>query len=177
MKMISVYPSSISVISKKFNKENFYENKYLPIGNTKGADGNVFRTLMSFDIREKISRNAKIKSAKLNLYVEKNIYTHCTLNSNEVYINYNTEAYNSLGVNWDNAPNFIYLGQKASIKGNRTEYFITIDLIDESNKWTDYYKDNYGITLTGIENMNNSISIFSYDHNRRKPYITLEIED
>lgn len=71
MKLISVYPSSISVISKRFNEENFYENKYLPVGNVVGTDSNVFRTLMMFDIKDKVLNTYKIKSATLNLCVEK----------------------------------------------------------------------------------------------------------
>ncbi|SFC27366.1 DNRLRE domain-containing protein [Clostridium uliginosum] len=177
MKIISIYPSSISVISKKFNEENFYENKYLPVGNTKGKDNNVFRVLMIFDIKDRLPDACKIKTARLNLCVEKNIYTPCILDSNEVYLNYNTEEYNPLGVTWDNAPKFIYNKEKASMQGTKTKYFITLNIMDLVNEWIYDYKDNCGITLTGIEDKANFISIFSYCNNKNKPFIYLEVDD
>ncbi|WP_252231606.1 DNRLRE domain-containing protein [Clostridium sp. ZBS15] len=176
MKFISVYPSSISVISRRFNEENFYENKYLPVGNVVGTDGNVFRTLMMFDIKDKILNTYKIKSATLNLCVEKNIYNFRQVSGNKVFLNNNTEEYNPLAVNWNNAPSYEYTDNFLIIEGNKDEHFLSVDVSEMVNKWFNYYEENFGLTLTGMEDVENCISIFSYSRNRNKPYLSLEVE-
>lgn len=176
MKLISVYPSSISVISKRFNEQNFYENKYLPVGNVGGKDSNTFRTLLSFDIKEKLSNSNKIKSATLNLCIEKNVYNLKKTSGNKIFLNNNIEEYNPLAVNWDNAPKYEYTNKFFIIEGSVNKYFIKIDILDLVNKWANYYEENYGLTLTGLEEVEDCISIFSYSNNRNKPYISLEVE-
>ncbi|MBN1073380.1 hypothetical protein DVV91_03360 [Clostridium botulinum] len=176
MKLISLYPSSISVISKRFNEENFYENKYLPIGNVAGSDSNVFRTLMMFDIKEKVLNTYKIKSATLNLCVEKNIYNLKRVSGNKIFLNNNTEEYNPLSVNWNNAPKCEYTGKFLIIEGCKDKYFINVDVSELVNRWLNYYDDNFGITLMGMEDIDDCISIFSYSKNKNKPYLLLEVE-
>ncbi|AOR22844.1 DNRLRE domain-containing protein [Clostridium taeniosporum] len=176
MKLISVYPSSISVISRRFNEENFYENKYLPVGNVTGNDSNVFRTLMMFDIKDKVLGTYNIKSASLNFCVEKNIYNSKKISGNKIFLNENKKEYNPLSVNWNNAPNFEYTGKFLIIESNKDQEFVSVDVFDIVKKWIDYYENNYGLTLTGIEDIENCISIFSYSRNRNKPYLSLEVE-
>ena len=176
MKLISVYPSSISVISKRFNEENFYENKYLPVGNVVGNDSNIFRTLMMFDIKDKVLNTYKIKSATLNFCVEKNLYNLKKIVGNKVFLNSNTEEYNPLSVNWDNAPEFEYTGNFFIIEGSRNKYFINVDVSNIVQEWLDNDEKNHGLTITGIENIENCVSIFSYSSNRNKPYLSFEVE-
>lgn len=153
---INTNPLQNVYVSEAFPDTNFNMSPYLYISRFMGT-GDIYRTLMQFDVAYAIPKESTINSANLQLNVLRNEITSgsITLSVFRLY-----EYYNAYAVTWNAQPQVPDTADATASIASGFLGNLNVDVTDLVRGWYDGSIVNNGILLTGDE-LNSAIVGFA----------------
>lgn len=130
---------------------NYGEEQEMLVGST--ADGENFFSLIQFDT-EAIPPGMKLKSARLQIYVEQSNLAGSPVSLHEI-----VDDWTEVGVTWASMPN--YGREIAEMNADASKQRSEIDVLDIVQDWYDKTRHNAGILLKVANNPNHSYVRFT----------------
>ena len=176
MAAIDVFPTDSVYISQFYHNTNFgtvnqlFTGQYLS-NSKENHCKDAYRTLLKFNIDLPCSDT--ICSAMLFLFVNRKDKPDAELSPQTVTIYENLNNFTQATVTWDTAPNTIISPDSFNVTDSDVGSYIGIDIKDLVQGWINTCHENFGITLIGIENKNDTIIGYESTGSVNPPFLLI----
>jgi len=158
MTLIQVSPSDNAYVYSLNPTSNFGSSTLLFTG-TGSQLSYKFRTLFKFDLSDLIPPGNTVTSASLELFVYKKDKPDSLLSPQNVTVSTNSSNFSQNTVTWNNAPATSVTPYHVNVTDADVNKYISIDITNVVIGWINTPSLNYGITLKGMENVIDSVTI------------------
>ncbi|OPJ55355.1 DNRLRE domain-containing protein [Clostridium chromiireducens] len=137
----------------------------------------LFRSLLKFDLTNAVPPGNTIISASLNLFVSRKDLPDAVLSPQTVSVFTNASDFSEATVTWNNAPAINPTIYSKNVTDANVGNYIGIDITNVVIDWINNPATNFGVTLTGIENVIGTIiGYFSKEWavETQRPFISIE---
>ncbi|WP_411680361.1 DNRLRE domain-containing protein [Clostridium thailandense] len=156
MSFVQVKPTDDAYISMLNGNSNFGSSSVLFTGRFVQPN-DIYRSLLKFDLTNAIPPGSDVLSAYLKLFVYRKNSPDLVLSPQTVTVFTNASSFSQNTVTWNNAPAINPTIYSINVTDADVNNFISIDITDLVVGWLNESITNNGITLTGIENIINTI--------------------
>ncbi|NRU22195.1 hypothetical protein B0I65_002701 [Clostridium beijerinckii] len=117
----------------------------------------LFRSLLKFDLTGSVPSGSTITNASLNLFVFRKDLPDAVLSPQTVSVFTNASDFSEATVTWNNAPAINPTMYSTNVTDADVGMYISINITNLVSDWVNNPATNFGVTLTGIENIIDTI--------------------